>query len=243
MISRVTILVMSIVLLMSCGNNNSAAETTQGEDDVVMKQENEVSNAAEGSTDEEEEEKPEMLDIDAETAAKHIASGFIPFRSIDTYFNKGDFDNDGLMNFTTVVTDEEETGAYLQIYEQQPDNSFAIVLQGKDLMPVFGAMGGLSVKKNIISITQQENRSDAEYKFRYDKVNDDYVLIGSELNFYGNAAHDGAGNISTNYLTGKRIKNINKYDYESEELVKQKPVESKVPSVKEKPTFLKDFEL
>ncbi|WP_290697745.1 hypothetical protein [Lacinutrix sp.] len=51
-------------------------------------------------------------------------------------------------------------------------------------------------------------RHDYKLKLRYENKYKDYILIGFEYNNYGNAMQDGAGNISTNFITRKRTSTI-----------------------------------
>jgi hypothetical protein len=46
------------------------------------------------------------------------------------------------------------------------------------------------------------------------------MLIGSENNYYGNATNDGSGNVSTNYLAGVRLENLNEWNEEKRKLIK-----------------------
>lgn len=66
----------------------------------------------------------------------------------------------------------------------------------------------IKVKKRVISAIHQSMRHDYELKFRYEKGTEQFMLIGSELNNYGNAMNEGAGNISSNFLAKKRIINL-----------------------------------
>jgi hypothetical protein len=55
--------------------------------------------------------------------------------------------------------------------------------------------------KNVIILEHQSMRHHYELKIRYEKEHDNYMLIGSELHNYGNAVHDGSGNISSNFVS------------------------------------------
>jgi hypothetical protein len=71
-------------------------------------------------------------------------------------------------------------------------------------------------------------RYDYELKYRFEKKYNNYMLIGSENNYYGNATNDGSGNVSTNYLAGVRTENLNEWNEKKEELIELPEVKTKV---------------
>lgn len=239
--TKITTLIICIVLLISCDDNTATSEQTQ---EGIQTQE---INQTESQTEEQtiEESVKSVSGVEYDIATMYLKLGYQPFS--DNYYQSTDFDNDGTRDFAVVVFKSEskeyqDEPLTLQIYKQRKDKNFELVSESGSIQDIVWLAGSsLDLKKNVISIKKGEMRWDHEWKFRYDKKYDDYVLIGSEYNSYGNATNDGSGNRSTNYLSGKRIEKFNEFDYENEELIELDPVTTKIPSTKEKPLFLKDF--
>ena len=235
----------STVMLLSCGDSASTSEQTQNQTQEI--EQSQVIEQSQGQLEEQTtDETVEVVSgVEYDIATLYLKEGYQPY-SKEMYQSK-DFDGDGTRDFILAVfksdsKDYESGTITLQVYKQKEDTNFELVSESGSLEDLLlGGNGRLSIKKNVISVHLGQMRYDNEWKFRYDKKYDDYVLIGSEYNSYGNAANDGSGNRSINYLAGKRIDQFNEFDYEKEELIKLDPVTIKVPSTKEKPVFLKDF--
>ncbi|MGB0932448.1 MAG: hypothetical protein ACPGVB_16820 [Chitinophagales bacterium] len=67
----------------------------------------------------------------------------------------------------------------------------------------------IKINKKVISAFHQSMRHHYELKFRYENDKGQFMLIGSEVMNYGSAALEGSGPISSNFLTQKRITNLN----------------------------------
>ena len=130
-----------------------------------------------------------------------------------------DLNNDGISDYVVLLASGKNSKNYsnsknvrLAILEGQNNGSFKLKSQTGNLTSSFIYMNPSKrikvANKNVISIKHQSMRHDFELKFRYESKYKNYMLIGSEYNNYGNAIHDGAGNISSNFLAGKRVSTI-----------------------------------
>ncbi|MFK7949875.1 MAG: hypothetical protein AB8G11_19955 [Saprospiraceae bacterium] len=190
-------------------------------------------------------------EVDSEMAKKIIPDGFkIVSYEKGTNFLKGDFNGDNAQDFAAIIASDEAEffqdakDVRVVIYEQQPNNDFKKVAESGNLDGYFihnAPTSQLHLNKNVLSVKRQDMRFDNEWKFRYENSIDDYVLIGSEYNNYGNAVGDGSGNRSTNYLSGKRIEEFSEWDMTNEKLSELPTITTSVNLVKEKPILLKDF--
>lgn len=149
-----------------------------------------------------------------------------------------DLNSDGNKDIIALVKKEDDTR--IRIYESDGQGNYSLRTQTGNLGSHFTHNNDnpqLSMDKSVSShmvflATHQSMRHDYILKFRFDDTANDYRLIGSELNNYGNAFHDGAGNISTNFLTGQCIKSLMAYDEtkgETSTLPKQTIEISKTP--------------
>jgi len=99
---------------------------------------------------------------------------------------------------------------------------------------ISGNLGGKSVgykdqkhlwsNNGVLSYLHQSMRYHVELKYRFDRKEYQYVLIGKEFNDYGGMSSP-PRNISINYVTGKKIIREQVWDLEKEELV---PLEEKI---------------
>jgi hypothetical protein len=148
----------------------------------------------------------------------------------------GDFNGDGIVDFAMMVASNN-----VDNYQDSKDVRIIICEgNGKKFTEKArsGNLGGffiheaptsqLSLTKNVISLTYQGMRYDYELKYRFEKKYNNYMLIGSENNYYGNATNDGSGNVSTNYLAGVRTENLNEWNEKKEELIELPEVKTKV---------------
>ena len=182
------------------------------------------------------------LDINKEESTKDftnfIADGFeIAVVQNEKKIAFGDFNQDGFQDFVTIVvnsntnaedTDPEEVR--IAIYEGSENDTYIQKALSGNLTSAFiyNENPILKITTPVIRISHQSMRHDYEIKFRFEKKYNDYMLIGSELNNYGNATHDGAGNTSINFLTKTKIKKLLECDYEKEKLKELKPVVTKI---------------
>lgn len=236
---KTIMLIVSIIISMSC--NNKPSEQAQ---EVVQNQDSEQVKPAQNQEESNTNMSSEVVSsVDYDVAILYLKKGYQPFSK--DYYQSDDFDNNGTRDFAIAVfksnsKEYNDEPLNLHIYKQLKNRNFELAAESGAIEEILiVGHGSLSLQKNVISVKKGAMRYDNEWKFRYDKKHDDYVLIGSEYNSYGNAAGDGSGNRSINYLTGKRIDKFNEYDYEKEELIELEPKETKVPSVKTKPIFLK----
>lgn len=141
----------------------------------------------------------------------------------------GYLNNDEYLDFAVLVAKGENLIDYsnsedvrVLIYEGTDSNEYIKTSQSGNLTKVFihyNIAPKLKISnKNVINLSHQSMRHHYDLKFRYEKEERNYMLIGSDYNNYGNAAKQGAGTISTNFLTGKRIENLMDFDTEKEKI-------------------------
>ncbi len=190
-------------------------------------------------------EKKQVLekeDVKEESSIKDftnfIAEGFeIAVVQNEKKIAFGDLNQDGYQDFVAIIvnsntniedTDPEEVR--IAIYEGSENDTYKQKALSGNLTSAFiyNENPSLKITTHILSISHQSMRHDYEIKFRFEKKYNDYMLIGSELNNYGNATHDGAGNTSINFLTKTKVKKTLEYDHEKEELKELKPVVTKI---------------
>ena len=132
-----------------------------------------------------------------------------------------DFNKDGISDYAVLLASGKNDRDYanskdvrLAIFEGQADGSFILKSQTGNLTSAFLHVNPNRrikvARANVISVKHESMRHDYELKIRYDDTSNDYMLIGSEYNNYGNAAKDGAGSISSNFIEGKRVSSIGK---------------------------------
>jgi hypothetical protein len=176
-------------------------------------------------------------EINLETANLYVPNNFkIVVQDEGTNLLTGDFNGDGIVDFAMMVSSNN-----VDNYQDSKDVRIIICEgNGKKFTEKArsGNLGGffiheaptsqLSLTKNVISLTYQGMRYDYELKYRFEKKYNNYMLIGSENNYYGNATNDGSGNVSTNYLAGVRTENLNEWNEKKEELIELPEVKTKV---------------
>ncbi|MFB9053875.1 hypothetical protein ACFFVB_12385 [Formosa undariae] len=154
----------------------------------------------------------------------HI-SNFIPEGYEIVYFEnvpnsvKADLNKDGISDYVVLLSNGSRDIEYLDassvkiaVLEGQKDGSFKLKGETGNLTYAF-LYRNLNQKikvssTNVINVKHQSMRHDYELKFRYQKGSQDYMLIGTEYNNYGNAIQKGAGNTSINFISGKRMSTI-----------------------------------
>ncbi len=126
--------------------------------------------------------------------------------------------------------DEETEAAHILIFEDNGSGGFDLISKSGDMLYFINPYESnqIELQKNVIILTHQAMRWNRSLKFRYEAKYQDFMLIGSEYESYGNATNDGSGNISTNYLTGVQIETLNEFDYEQEELIELPQKRNKV---------------
>lgn len=226
-----------VAMLISCGDKASTENQSQ----------------AETTTQTSESSSESLSEIDLKTAKKFVTDGFeIVSYDEGANFLKGDFDDNDTQNFAVIIASNEAEffqdakDVRIAIYEQQSDNMFQKVAESGNLEGYFihnAPTSQLHLDKNVLSIKRQDMRFDNEWKFRYEKSVNDYVLIGSEYNNYGNAVGDGSGNRSINYLSGEKIEQFSEWDMEKEELIELSTETTSINTIREQPILLKDFDM
>jgi hypothetical protein len=174
-------------------------------------------------------EKPVAIKISLETANLYVPNNFkIVVQDESVSLFTGDFNGDKIEDFVMMVASND-----MDDYQDAKDVRI-IICEGNGEKFTEKARSGnigefftnqapgsqLSLTKSVISLTYQGMRYDYERKYRFEKKYNDYMLIGSENNYYGNATNDGSGNVSTNYLAGVRLENLNEWDEEKRKLIK-----------------------
>ncbi|MEL0643332.1 hypothetical protein V6251_02990 [Olleya sp. Ti.3.14] len=152
---------------------------------------------------------------------KHfIPQGYTIFRTggklnkVKAYLN-----TDDIYDYAVLLSNGNQHNAYadatrvtLAIFEGQKDGTFKLKSQTGNLTYAFiytAVEKQLTVlNNNVITLRHQSMRHDYELKFKYEADYEDYMLIGSDYNNYGNAMHIGAGNVSTNFVFGVRNETI-----------------------------------
>ncbi|MDN3619610.1 hypothetical protein QWY81_09110 [Polaribacter undariae] len=193
---KLYILIISIVFF-SCNNTKKSTKTSKQEiapkENIIVK-DNDVDN--------------------------FIPDGYeVVFSGNESNKIKADLNTDGILDYVILIANGNKKEKYsnatsvkLAIFEGQKDGSFILKNETGNLTYSFIYTNpDVRVKvtdTNIISIKHQSMRHDYELKFRYQNSYEDYMLIGAEYNNYGNAAHVGAGNTSTNFIFGKRTSTI-----------------------------------
>lgn len=218
------ILFATILLFAAC----TGTETTQEQE--VQEQEQAKMQQVQTEIQEESQMQQNTLPstITVETVNQYIPKGFrLVQKEDETDLLTGDFNGDDLEDFAIIMVSndtenpQDAADARVVIFEND-GTKFKEKVRSGNLGGFFvhqAPTTQLSLTKNVISLTFQGMRYDDEWKFRFDKKYDNYMLIGSEHNSYGNAVNDGSGNISTNYLSGVRLENLNKWDNQKEELI------------------------
>ncbi|MFC7444780.1 hypothetical protein [Mesoflavibacter profundi] len=200
--NKLKLLLISI-LLISC--NNSEKENQLAKENEILKQ---------------KLEQKEKTEIKMQNINDFIPSGFEIVES-GNELNKimSDLNKDGISDYVVLLASGKNNKDYsnsknvrLAIFEGQNNGSYKLKSQSGNLTSSFlhkNPNKRIKVaNKNVISLKHQSMRHDYELKFRYESKYKNYMLIGSEYNNYGNAMQDGAGNISSNFLAGKRISTI-----------------------------------
>lgn len=208
------ILFAMILLLVSCKETQENTETQQIQS--VQEEQSQTQQTPTSST------------ITPETVKQYIPEGFkLIVREEETNLLTGDFNGDKLEDFAMMLASNDaemlQDAADVRVIIFENDGSkFTEKARSGNLSGFFvhqAPTSQLSLSKNIISLKHQAMRSDYEWKYRFEEKYDNYMLIGSEHNNYGNAVNDGSGNVSTNYLSGVRIEKLNKWDEKKEELI------------------------
>ncbi|MHA7058935.1 hypothetical protein ACWGOQ_0017045 [Aquimarina sp. M1] len=132
---------------------------------------------------------------------------------------KSDLNEDGIADYVILLASGKNNKDYsnsknikLTIFEGQSDGTYTVKGQTGNLTSSFlhtNPKRRIHVENYVISLKHQSMRHDYELKFRHENKYQNYMLIGSEYNNYGNAMQNGAGNISTNFLSRKRVSTIN----------------------------------
>ena len=164
-------------------------------------------------TSHEKHEKSKILVM--KTIKSFIPENYLIVSS-DTGLNValGDLNKDGIQDavlllFNSNTTIEEAHDVRISILLGNQNGEFVPKTKSGNLSSafIFNNLNKpqISINYNIISVVHQSMRHDYELKFRYENSYDDFMLIGSEYNNYGNALLDGTENVSSNYLASKRI--------------------------------------
>lgn len=121
-----------------------------------------------------------------------------------------DLNKDGIRDCAVLAN--AHMSKVLMIYNGTKGGDYVLSGNSYNLGANFGAdaRSPLSIQNRVVSIRDQQMRSDCEIKFRYDSHANKYRLIGSEYNNYGGASNRDFTTVSTNYITGYQ-----KYSYDT----------------------------
>lgn len=140
-------------------------------------------------------------------------------------YDKGDFNKDGFQDYIVIDSifkgSNDFADVRIHIYEGLSNNLFVKKCSSGNLTEEFIFNDNPSIKiseKSVISLFYQSMRHDYELKIAYRKEYKDYIIIGSEHHSYGNGRY--SMDISSNYLTKKRIIHESKYNSETDNLDK-----------------------
>jgi hypothetical protein len=212
------IILFAIVLFFAACNETETAQQASSQDITTQETQDQQEVSAESAATE----------ITLETANLYVPNGFrIVVKEEEANLLIGDFNGDKIQDFALMVA-SNETNEY-----QEANDVRVIIYEGDGTKFTekarSGNLGGffvhdaptsqLALTKNVISLQYQGMRYDDEWKLRFDEKYGNYMLIGSEHNYYGTATNDGSGNVSSNYLAGVRLENLNKWNEKKEELI------------------------
>lgn len=136
-------------------------------------------------------------------------------------YEKGDFNKDGIQDY--IVIDSINNGSNdlievrIHVYEGRSNNHFIKKCSSGNLTYGFTFNNNPVIKileKGVISVFHQSMRHDYEFKIAYKNEYKDYIIIGSEYHNYGNGRY--STNVSSNYITQKRIINETIYNNETD---------------------------
>jgi hypothetical protein len=142
----------------------------------------------------------------------------------------GDFNGDKIKDFAITITScleedcnslDNEMNIHVVIFEGD-GSKFIEKTRSGNLSDFYSDhYHSLSIEKNVIILESGATRYMKSLKIRYEDKHDNYMLIGSDEMTSGNyeMMEGTAGTISTNYLTGIRLINYNKYDEEKGSIV------------------------
>lgn len=202
------------ILLISC--NNSEKKNKPVKENEILK---------------------EKAEIKTHAITEFIPNGFEIVQS-ENEPNKimSDFNNDGISDYIVLLASGKNNKDYsnskdirLAIYEGVNNGNYKLKSKTGNLTSAF-VYNNLHkrvinvVNKNVISLKHQSMRHDYELKFRYENKYKDYMLIATEYNNYGSGGQSGR-NVSTNFISGKRISTIDNEKRITNNIVKElKPI-------------------
>ncbi|WP_292946704.1 hypothetical protein [Olleya sp. UBA1516] len=144
---------------------------------------------------------------------------------------KAYLNTDDIYDYAVLLSNGTQHNAYadatrvtLAIFEGQKDGTFKLKSQTGNLTYAFiytSVEKQLTVlNNNVITLKHQSMRHDYQLKFKYQTDYENYMLIGSDYNNYGNAMHIGAGKVTTNFIYGIRKSTIDyvKMTYSNKDL-------------------------
>lgn len=170
-------------------------------------------------------------DLTLEGITKHIP---VEFQVVQTEqgsnFIQSDFNGDNFVDFAVLVAKGENPNNHADsedvrvlIYHGTDTGDFIKTSNSGNLSSAFVYENPVPQLKlaagNVIQLSHQSMRHHYDLKFRYESAHKNYMLIGSESVNYGNAVKQGAGTLSTNFLTGTRIENLMDFDEENQKVI------------------------
>lgn len=110
---------------------------------------------------------------------------------------QADFNKDGKKDLFAIISNQEKTRLISFI-----SNKKKFVMHLSKEMEYFDCCSSIQFDKNILKLSSNGMRYFEYYKLRYNAKISNFEVIGIDSESFGNAAHDGAGTQSLNFLNG-----------------------------------------
>lgn len=215
------ILILIVFTMVSCDSNKSEKTIKhESQNQILTKTSSLVNDSIKSKYSNNANKKIDM----SRAYSTFVQQGYeINTRSNKDELINADLNKDGIDDFAALIykqldSKESNFDLRLAIYHGKDDGSYFLKSISKNLI-LKDHMSLTTVRDNVINLRIGSNRHMADAKFRYEVSFDDYMLIGTEGDNFGPASGDGSGITSTNFLVGKRIERINKYDETIDSLI------------------------
>jgi len=140
--------------------------------------------------------------------------------SVFNIFKSQDLDKDGILD--TVIFDKQKNKIICKLSTQK----FKPIISKQ--VETYGNISGIRKTKNGFEFFVNFMRAGFANQFYYDKKEKKIRLIGMSRYEYGPASNDGSGKSSINLLTNNYIGEWNHYSFKKNDLIKMKPIRTKM---------------
>jgi len=137
-----------------------------------------------------------------------------------------DFEGDGITDKAFLKSTEEFISIHYTLSTQKNKQFSSQKISYK------GDQAFISTSKNVLKIDVQFMRGESHYKFRFDKISGQVILIGYDNVQYGNATNDGSGSSSFNLINGNYEATWHHFDIKKEKLIELPKISKKLPTKK-----------